>query len=369
MYKGSILKKRSIGVIFTLLMLGAIESQAQCVVGATDFDSHENLCNPQLPNDETGWFSVDVEDLLLAETAGCGYYSAPTNAIQTVIASYSVLTPGDAITEKAWAEAVKSNNTTNNVVGYTSICANPKLISPLLSEGNGTPMLVNFGTSHDKSYSLGYAVSGLEPGSKVTFTCDAYNLMDYESLAASAAAQGLTTGNINIFGADYMIAQNIWTGNHLSIVSGTVLNTNGAINSGTQTRIMPGDNAKITITATADAGGNATFYLGRSGGAQGIPMGIDNIKVEGKIKPQISFNGTACPMMLTTVRLKDAYPQGTKFSWNESVTGTSGTEQSFSFEPPTEGTYKVTASVQLPGCTAVSSDVLEIEVDECPEIK
>ena len=365
MYKGSILKKRSIGVIFTLLMLGAIESQAQCVVGATDFDSHENLCNPQLPNDETGWFSVDVEDLLLAETAGCGYYSAPTNAIQTVIASYSVLTPGDAITEKAWAEAVKSNNTTNNVVGYTSICANPKLISPLLSEGNGTPMLVNFGTSHDKSYSLGYAVSGLEPGSKVTFTCDAYNLMDYESLAASAAAQGLTTGNINIFGADYMIAQNIWTGNHLSIVSGTVLNTNGAINSGTQTRIMPGDNAKITITATADAGGNATFYLGRSGGAQGIPMGIDNIKVEGKIKPQISFNGTACPMMLTTVRLKDAYPQGTKFSWNESVTGTSGTEQSFSFEPPTEGTYKVTASVQLPGCTAVSSDVLEIEVGEC----
>lgn len=81
MYKGSILKKRSIGVIFTLLTLGAIESQAQCVVGGTNFDVYEKLCNPQLPNDETGWFSEDVEDLLATETAGCGYYAAPTNAI------------------------------------------------------------------------------------------------------------------------------------------------------------------------------------------------------------------------------------------------------------------------------------------------
>ena len=71
MYKGSILKKRSIGVIFTLLTLGAIESQAQCLVGGTDFETSTTLCNPQLANDETGWFSDDP-DVLANEIAGCG---------------------------------------------------------------------------------------------------------------------------------------------------------------------------------------------------------------------------------------------------------------------------------------------------------
>ena len=140
MYKGSILKKRSIGVIFTLLTLGAIESQAQCLVGGTDFETSTTLCNPQLANDETGWFSETVATLLKTETAGCSYYDSYPNVIQKGMPTNRLNVPGEMITPQAWTEDSLIQDVTRNKVGYSAIVANPKLISPILSEGSGNNM-------------------------------------------------------------------------------------------------------------------------------------------------------------------------------------------------------------------------------------
>ena len=59
---------------------------AQCVVGKMDFSlsSKVDLCNPQLSNDEDGWFNEDVAD----ELDACkDFYATPSNVAQLGMAS------------------------------------------------------------------------------------------------------------------------------------------------------------------------------------------------------------------------------------------------------------------------------------------
>ena len=161
MYKGSFLKKRSIGVIFTLLMLGAIESQAQCVVGGTDFDTSTPLCNPQLANDETGWFSDDP-DVLTDAIVGCGESQESLGHVtQKGLQSNLLNTSASFFTNTdAWTVENTRGDANQGTMGYLAVMANPKLLDPILSEGNGTNMLVNAGTSNSQAYFMSYSVSG-----------------------------------------------------------------------------------------------------------------------------------------------------------------------------------------------------------------
>ena len=365
----SLNKMKKIGSLFVAIGMTATSMAATCTLGSTDFDVSSSLCTIDLTNDADGWFSDEVGDLLseLAAT-GCTWYGSPSDVIQTGITTYSLHTPGALITQEAWQADSVTNDAAKNTVGYSAIVSNPKLISPILGSGSGSAMLVNFGTSHDKSYIFSYTATGLEPGSEVTFTVDVYNLLDYESLAASAEAQGLKDGNIKIFGSDYNISQGKWYGNGnsgLNCKFSTSLNSNGALNGGVEQQVQQGSMKTCTYTGTADENGSISFYVGRSGGQCGIPLGFDNIRVDGQIKPVISYSGNPCPAMPILIRLKDSYPSGTTYSWTESVTGKTGTGSSFNFEAPAAGTYSIQATVTVPGCEPATSDVYSLTVNDC----
>ncbi|MBE6330467.1 MAG: hypothetical protein E7072_10215, partial [Bacteroidales bacterium] len=371
MYKGSILKKRSIGVIFTLLMLGAIESQAQCVVGGTDFETSTTLCNPQLANDETGWFSETVATLLKTETAGCSYYDSYPNVIQKGMPTNRLNVPGEMITPQAWTEDSLIQDVTRNKVGYSAIVANPKLISPILSEGSGNNMLVNFGTSHDGSYVLGYSVSGLEPGATVTMSFNLYNLIDLASLKAYVDAAAIKK-DIRVCGNTYNVTMDELHGQpDVKVTYSTSLNSNGALNSASSTvAVKPGTSQKITIPAKADAYGTVTFYIGRNGGQQSMPIGIDDIEITAtSIKPTASIKPENCFGSMISMSLKNQYPAGTKFDWKEvdgSTISTISTTSHALFEATTpDKNYSFQCEVTLPdGCSA-KTDIATTSVVTC----
>ncbi|MBQ9101232.1 MAG: hypothetical protein IJY54_07660, partial [Paludibacteraceae bacterium] len=368
MYKGSILKKRSIGVIFTLLTLGAIESQAQCLVGGTDFETSTTLCNPQLANDETGWFSETVATLLKTETAGCSYYDSYPNVIQKGMPTNRLNVPGEMITPQAWTEDSLIQDVTRNKVGYSAIVANPKLISPILSEGSGNNMLVNFGTSHDGSYVLGYSVSGLEPGATVTMSFNLYNLLDLASLKAYVDAAAIKK-DIKVCGNTYSVTNDELYGQpDVKVTYSTSLNSNGALNSASSTvAVKPGTSQKITIPAKADAYGTVTFYIGRNGGQQSMPIGIDDIEITAtSIKPTASIKPENCFGSMISMSLKNQYPAGTKFDWKEVGGSTISTTSHALFEATTpDKNYSFQCEVTLPdGCSA-KTDIATTSVVTC----
>lgn len=288
-----------------------------------------------MTNDAKGWFSRDLSSKIEAlNGSGCTFYASPSDAIQTGIASYGLTSPDKMITFEAWQADSVSGDVAKNKVGYSAIVSNPKLISPILGQGSGSPMLVNFGTSAENSYVFAYTAKGLTPGATVSFSVDVYNLLDYTSLAAFAAAQGLSEGEINIFGAKYDVQQKKWNGEKgdgLLCKISTTLNANGALEGGETTEVQPGQFTTFTYSGVADENGNITFYIGRAEEMSNVPLGFDNVRVESELKPEISYSGYPCPAMPILVGLKNKYPEGTTFQWTESVTGATGTGTTFTF--------------------------------------
>ena len=245
-----------------------------------------------MTNDAKGWFSRDLSSKIEAlNGSGCTFYASPSDAIQTGIALYGLTSPGKMITFETWQADSVSGDAAKNKVGYSAIVSNPKLISPILGQGSGSPMLVNFGTSVENSYVFAYNAKGLTPGATVTFSVDVYNLLDYTSLAAFAAAQGLSEDEINIFGAKYDVQQKKWNGEKgdgLLCKISTTLNANGALEGGETTEVQPGQFTTFTYSRVADENGNITFYIGRAEGMSNVPLGFDNVRVESVLKPEIS---------------------------------------------------------------------------------
>ncbi len=364
-------KMKKIGLFVAAFGLAAARlSAASCVVGSTDFDVTSTLCNIDLTNDADGWFSDELGDeLAKLAKSGCNWYGSPSDVLQTGIATYSLSVPGAMIDAAAWTADSSTSNAAQNTVGYSSIVSNPKLISPILGSGSGSPMLVNFGTSHDNSYVFGYTATGLNPGSSVTFSVDVYNLLDLASLDASATASQTTT-NIGLFGGQYNPdpQQKKFYGNGgdgASCTYSTKLNERSAPDNAKSFTVPTGSSKTLTISSVADENGMASFYIGRMGGMNAIALGFDNIRVEGEIKPVVSYSGNPCPAMPIMVKLKDTYPAGTTYSWSESVTGSTGSGSTFNFEAPKAGTYKIQATVTIPGCDPATSDVYELTVKEC----
>lgn len=88
--------------------------------------------------------------------------------------------------------------------------------------------------------------------------------------------------------------------------------------------------------------------------------------LESSDKPTITYSGVPCPEQPIRVTTKQNYPEGTMFSWKESVTGYMSTESSLTFIPDAAETdYTVTCEVTLPGCTPAKSDPLTIHSGTC----
>lgn len=354
--------------LFVMLSICDAAAQTSCVVGGTDFETSEVLCNPQLTNDEDGWFSPKVAQLLKTETAGCNYYLDYTKVSQKGFKTNKMQVPGAMITPAAWKADSLIQSATTNIVGYSAIVQNPKLISPVLSEGNGTGMLVNFGTSHDASYVLGYVVSGLEPNSTVTFTCDVYNLIDMESLAAKATAEG-STKNITLCGRTYNVQQDkIYDPMPTITYSSGDLDGQGRMpNSKKETpTISWGEKYSLKITGKADMYGTAQFYLGRTGGLNSMPIGIDNVEIKGNIKPTITGKKDQCFGSMISLGLKQQYPAGSTYKWKEASAGEISTDPNLYYEAKeTDKNYTFTCEVTIPGGCSGTSDKFVVNVKTC----
>ena len=363
-----------VGLVSVLLFNVDGAFAQNCVVGGTDFKvSGISLFNPQLSNDEDGWFSEDVKDLIEMPT-GYDYYATINHAVQSGLLGNEVHVPGAMITNRAWkADSATQSQAANNV-GYSAITANPKLISPLLLDV-GSELLVNFGTNHDQTYVLGYVLSGLAPGTRGEFTCTVYNLLDPESVQAYLDANAKTSGSISICGQNYDITNKKFNGQQLKLkylVNG--LDANGGTNIGGTTvpngmngGIGYGSSYKLTIPYTADQYGNASIYIGRDGGTNSIPIGIDDVKITAKgIKPTIDGKATECVGSAVTLGLKEAYPEGTTITWKEKNNGTVGNLSGLTFSPPqdVETTYEFTVDVTMPGCPTASA-TQKVSMEAC----
>ena len=386
------MNKYLLTLITSIGLLHSASLSAQCVVGGTDFDTSTELCCPILESNGKsgggGWYDEDLDwKKLCTKDMSIG----PEAAIHKGLLSNTAGTTGSLDltgVDKIFLSNNLNPDATGAHYGKSSIVAQPKLISPFL-KANDSPnnMFVNVGCK-DRFPMLSYNMNGLEPGSKVTLTFTVYDLFDVtyfrylnDTVCAGANAKKKMSDFIN--GYNYVASNKaIGGGNGLEfgvtssadVKDGEVLfdpyNNNmlkrDALTNEKTAKVAHGGSANMTYTTTVPETGSLTFYFYRTSDCYKIPVGIDNIHVEGSIKPAIAYTGNPCPEQPLRVFTKQTYPTGTKISWKESVTGQTSTDANFNFIPKKADTdYTVTCEVTLPGCNTAKSEPLKIHSGTC----
>ncbi|MCQ2233017.1 MAG: hypothetical protein MJZ30_14330, partial [Paludibacteraceae bacterium] len=358
--------------------LSVNSAAAQCTVASTNFDTKSDLCCPILTSDdeEGGWYNEDLNWKTLCKD---DMFTGPEYAKQGGI--------GGAFT------SMSSNDMTdiddifhlNNLqadgkpaqYGYSTVTAQPKLIHSFCKANEkANNMYVNIGSA-PKCQVLSYTVYGLAPGTTAELTFTLYNLLDATYFDHLVTNMGVTqtqkyitkynysnTGVINgnklefgVVSSDDNVTFNTSYNNEIQLTNAKKA-TSASVDYGKSTTVKH----KATVPET----GTVTFYFYRTSDCFQIPIGIDDIEVTGTIKPVISATGNPCPEQPLRITSKQSYPEGTKFSWKESVTGQSSTDPSFNFIPEeAEKDYKVTLEVTLPGCSPSKSDVLTVHSGTC----
>lgn len=384
------LKDFRLAILALALSAGATNVSAQCVVGGTDFDTSSELCCPILKSNgepgEGGWYDEDLDwDDLCTKDMSVGAEAAIHHGLLSNSAGTSGSLDLTGVEEIFLLNSL-TPDATGAHYGKSSIVAQPKLISPFL-KANDTQnnMFVNVGCK-DRFPMLSYSMNGLEPGSEVTLTFTVYDLFDityFRYLNDTVCKSGTTSMQKFITGYNYVASEKkIGGGNGLEfgvtssadVKAGSVLfdpyNENmlnrSALTNEETAKVAHGGSANMTYTTTVPETGSLTFYFYKTSDCFKIPVGIDNIHVEGSYKPAITYTGNPCPEQLLRVFTKQSYPEGTKFSWNEPKTGLTSTKSSFDFIPDAAETdYTVTCEVTLPGCNPAMADPLTIHSGTC----
>ena len=370
-------------ISFSTILLTTVSSVfSQCIIGGTEFNTEPELCNPTMvsdDNEENGWFSSNVAEIIAKQCSNSNFFEHPSNVIQTGLPSNKISIAGK--TSLTWKDLLKLKNINGSDTGMVVVTANPKLISPYLSAGNGSAMLVAMGNGHESPF-FTYSVSGLTPGSTVTMTADVYDLLDINELetALKAMNSGVTSAKDYIteiplpYGGSYVVQQsagkldysqsriNGHINNQFSIVADTKIGSMGSAPT-MATSVTPTNGGKqLKISAKADNTGAVSFYLWRNPGGNARPIGLDNITIEGEIMPVIKAGETPCPMNPYTMRLSSTYPAGTTYSWKVAEDGSQTSDMAtFSFIPEIAGKYNVTCDVTLPGCMSAKSKTFTFE--------
>ena len=361
----------------SILIINATTSvNAQCVVASTEFETSSELCGPVLTSDEDGWYDEDLDWTKLCKS---DMFIGPEYAKQEGIGGVFASDANDDM-KKINSVFLLNNLSTDGgpqQYGYSIVTAQPKLIHSFC-KANETPnnMYVNIGSGAKIPF-VSYTVYGLNPGSSVELSFTLSNLLDPTYFDHLVNVQKVTQLNKYITKYNYS-SQGVINGNALQFgvvssddnVSFNTSYNNELVltNSKHITTASPtyGKSTTVTHKATVPASGNITFYFYRANDCFQIPIGIDDIKVTGTIKPSISTTGNPCPEQPLRITTKQSYPEGTKFSWKESVTGQSSSDLSFNFVPDAAETdYKVTLEVTMPGCTPAKSDVLLVHSGTC----
>lgn len=360
----------------SLLFFNGITSlNAQCVVASTEFDTNSELCCPVLTSDADGWYDKDLDWTKLCKS---DMFIGPEYAKQEGIGGVFA-TESDNDMKKIDDIFLQNNatQTGGKQYGYSIVTAQPKLIHSFC-KANEAPnnMYVNIG-SCEYCPILSYTVYGLTPGSTVEMSCTVYNLLDPTYFDHLVNVQKVASLNKYITKYNYSNA-GVINGNELKfgvVSSGENIEYNTGYNNSfvsssltkaTTKTIGYGQSTTMTHKTTVPASGNITFFFYRTNDCFQIPVGIDDIKVTGSIKPMISTTGNPCPEQPLRVTTKQSYPDGTKFLWKESKTGQTSTDLSFNFVPDAAETdYKITLEVTMPGCSPATSDVLLVHSGTC----
>ena len=373
-------------ISFSTILLTTVSSVfSQCIVGGTEFNTEPELCNPTMvsdDNEENGWFSAKVAEIIAKQCSNSNFFEHPSNVIQKGLPSNKLSVVGK--TSLTWKELLNARTPSGKDTGLVVVTSNPKLISPYLSEGNGSAMLVAMGNGHEFPF-FTYTVEGLVPNSTVTMTADVYDLLDINELgtALKAMNSGVTSAKDYIteiplpYGGSYMVQLNAGKpdysqsringniNNQFSIVADTKIGSMGMAPT-TATSVTPTNGGKqMSISAKADDAGMVSFYLWRNPGGNARPIGLDNIAIEGEFMPVIKAGEMPCPMNPYTMRLSSTYPAGTTYSWKVAEDGSQTSDMStFSFIPEIAGKYSVTCDVTLPGCKSAKSKTFTFETSK-----
>ena len=136
-------------VSFIMLNVGEAYSQNKCEIGGTDFTTSTALFNPTFSNDSLGWFNVKLGTLLKTEcNSTCQYFEEAYNVAQFGLQDNAFIVGGN--TSPSWSSLTKLSSFAG--AGFVGVTANPRVISPLLSEGSGSNMLVAIGNNHDMDF-------------------------------------------------------------------------------------------------------------------------------------------------------------------------------------------------------------------------
>lgn len=373
-------------ISFSTILLTTVSSVfSQCIVGGTEFNTEPELCNPTMvsdDNEENGWFSAKVAEIIAKQCSNSNFFEHPSNVIQKGLPSNKLSVVGNA--SLTWKELLNARTPSGSDTGLVVVTSNPKLISPYLSEGSGSAMLVAMGNGHEFPF-FTYTVEGLVPNSTVTMTADVYDLLDINELetALKAMNSGVTSAKDYIteiplpYGGSYRVQLNAGKldysqsringliNNQFSIVADTKIGSMGSAPT-MATSVTPTNGGKqLKISAKADNTGAVSFYLWRNPGGNARPIGLDNITIEGEIMPVIKAGETPCPMNPYTMRLSSTYPAGTTYSWKVAEDGSQTSDMAtFSFIPKIASTYNVTCDVTLPGCMSAKSKTFTFETNK-----
>ncbi|MCR5247240.1 MAG: hypothetical protein K6E14_05565, partial [Paludibacteraceae bacterium] len=378
MNKGLLAFITSIG----LLHSASLSAQTQCVVASTDFETSTELCCPILTQDnkDGGWYN---EKLDVSKLCKSNMFVGPEYAIQGGIGgAFSSMSSNDMTKVDDVFHLGSQIQKGDGQYGYSTVTAQPKLIHPFCQATDApNNMFVNIGSA-DNCQFLTYTVYGLEPGSNVELSFTLYNLLDPEYFDYLAnyvcKGTGAKVPQMQDFITRYQYPNGVINGNALSlgVISSDqdiTFNTgyNGSINITQTTKYTSatadfGKSKVVKHTAKVPASGSISFLFFRPKDCFQIPIGIDDIKVTGDVKPVITSTGNPCPQMPLRVITKSNYPAGTTYSWKESVTGQSSSESNFNFTPDAAETdYNITLEVTLPGCKASKSDVFSVHSGTC----
>ncbi|MBS7363443.1 MAG: T9SS type A sorting domain-containing protein [Paludibacteraceae bacterium] len=365
-------------ISFSTILFTTVSSVfSQCIIAGTDFDTDTELCCPILKSNsnEGGWYNEELnKDSLCKTEKFANLESVKQSGIGGVFNSNSNNNITDI--DKVFHLNTLPADGKPSQYGYTTITAQPKLIHSFCKANEeSNNMLVNIGSA-SLCPVISYTVYGLAPGTTAKLSFNLYNLLDstyFDFLVNDAKVKFL-----NEYITEYKYSAGSINGNALGfgVVSS---NDNIEFNTLYNNAFVPtslknatiakpdfGKSQTVTHIATVPENGNITFYFYRTNDCFQIPIGIDDIKVTGEVRPLISAKGNPCPEQPILLTSKQKYPEGTKFSWEEAITGQKSSNANFNFIPDAAETdYTVTFEVTLPGCNPAKSDSLKIHSGTC----
>ena len=384
MIKGFTMNKYLLALITSIGLLHSA-SAADCVITETHFDPDVNLCCPTLSLDATGWYdpTLDLSSVCKGEmTTGLEHVKFEGLSASLSTESSNIWDKKDL--DMMFVAGYRGPDASGTQYGVSALTAQPKLLHPFIKANTSSnAMFVNVGSTQNFPF-LTLSINGFEPESEVTMSFDLSSLLDesYFEYLTTEVCVGTKGKKLSDFITDYTYSATtgISTAKALevSVISSdqsykvntgyfNTLDVSGA--TPTTETVAHGATTTVNHTAKTSKSGSVSFIFFRSADCYKIPLGIDNIKVTGKVKPQIAYSGNPCPKQELRVYTKQMFPEGTTYSWKESVTKQSSDSKVFRFEPQDPDTdYIVSCSVKLPDCDETfESDEFVIHSGKCCE--